>query len=32
MLMVSHREEIESYLSDLPIYFTKRYEAWMRNV
>lgn len=32
MLMISHKEEVESYLLNLPVYFTKRYEAWMCNV
>ena len=32
MLMIRHREEVESYLSNLPAYFTKRYKVWLQNV
>lgn len=32
MLMIRHRNEVENYLSNLPAYFTKRYNAWMSSV
>lgn len=32
MLMIRHKDEVESYLSNLPAYFTKRYKAWIHNV
>ncbi|WP_028263404.1 DEAD/DEAH box helicase [Atopobium fossor] len=31
MLIIHHKKEVESYLSNLPAYFTNRYEAWMQN-
>ena len=32
MLMVRHKEEVESYLSKLPAYFTNRYKTWISSV
>lgn len=32
MLMIRHRNEVENYFSNLPAYFTKRYNAWMSSV
>ena len=32
MLMLSHEQEVEEYLSGLPLYFANRYKTWKRHL